>query len=116
MNPSLPRETAGDATPVGPATARSVLRGALPPARRFWWSLASGFASEASAVALLAVSAWLIVRASEQPPVLYLSAAVVGVRFFGMGLTGIVAGTMVAVVGRCALWMPWYVHRVVSRH
>lgn len=67
-----------------PATAGSVLRGALPPARRFWWSLAAGFASEASAVALLAVSAWLIVRASEQPPVLYLSAAVVGVRFFAI--------------------------------
>lgn len=66
------------------ATVGSVLRGALPPARRFWWSLAAGFASEGSAVALLAVSAWLIVRASEQPPVLYLSAAVVGVRFFAI--------------------------------
>ncbi|MEJ1155019.1 thiol reductant ABC exporter subunit CydC [Microbacterium marmarense] len=65
-------------------TAAGVLRGAMPPARRFWWSLAAGFASEASAVALLAVSAWLIVRASEQPPVLYLSAAVVGVRFFAL--------------------------------
>jgi ATP-binding cassette subfamily C protein CydC len=63
---------------------RGVLRGALPPARRFWPALASGFASEAAAVALLAVSAWLIVRASEQPPVLYLSAAVVGVRFFAL--------------------------------
>jgi ATP-binding cassette subfamily C protein CydC len=66
------------------STPASVLRGALPPARRFWPALASGFASEASAVALLAVSAWLIVRASEQPPVLYLSAAVVGVRFFAL--------------------------------
>lgn len=66
------------------ATRAAVLRGALPPARRFWPALASGFASEASAVALLAVSAWLIVRASEQPPVLYLSAAVVGVRFFAL--------------------------------
>ncbi|MFC8681254.1 thiol reductant ABC exporter subunit CydC [Microbacterium ureisolvens] len=56
----------------------------MPPARRFWWALAAGFASEASAVALLAVSAWLIVRASEQPPVLYLSFAVVGVRFFAI--------------------------------
>jgi len=41
-----------------------VLRGAMPPARRFWPALAAGFASEASAVALLAVSAWLIVRAA----------------------------------------------------
>nr|WP_237739256.1 ABC transporter transmembrane domain-containing protein [Microbacterium yannicii] len=71
-----------DASP--PATPRTVLRGALPPARRFWWALGAGFASEASAVALLVVSAWLIVRASEQPPVLYLSAAVVGVRFFAI--------------------------------
>ncbi|MAP62585.1 MAG: thiol reductant ABC exporter subunit CydC [Microbacterium sp.] len=63
---------------------RAVLRGAMPPARRFWPAIASGFASEASAVALLAVSAWLIVRASEQPPVLYLTAAVVGVRFFAI--------------------------------
>ncbi|WP_341997480.1 thiol reductant ABC exporter subunit CydC [Microbacterium sp. LWH7-1.2] len=66
------------------STPGAVLRGAMPPARRFWWALAAGFASEASAVALLAVSAWLIVRASEQPPVLYLSAAVVGVRFFAI--------------------------------
>jgi ATP-binding cassette subfamily C protein CydC len=64
--------------------AGAVLRGAMPPARRFWWTIAAGFASEASAVALLAVSAWLIVRASEQPPVLYLSFAVVGVRFFAI--------------------------------
>jgi ATP-binding cassette subfamily C protein CydC len=72
--------------PPSPAstTAASVLRGALPSARRLWPALASGFASEASAVALLAVSAWLIVRASEQPPVLYLSAAVVGVRLFAL--------------------------------
>nr|BFF08777.1 hypothetical protein GCM10025699_00800 [Microbacterium flavescens] len=65
-------------------TRADVLRGAMPPARRFWPALAAGFVSEASAVALLAVSAWLIVRASEQPPVLYLSAAVVGVRLFAL--------------------------------
>jgi ATP-binding cassette subfamily C protein CydC len=56
----------------------------MPPLRRFWPGAASGFASEASAVALLAVSAWLIVRASEQPIVLYISAAVVGVRLFAL--------------------------------
>ncbi|MET0298041.1 MAG: thiol reductant ABC exporter subunit CydC [Microbacterium sp.] len=56
----------------------------MPPLRRFWPALAAGFASEASAIALLATSAWLIVRASEMPPVLYLSAAVVGVRFFAL--------------------------------
>ncbi|MFC6325367.1 thiol reductant ABC exporter subunit CydC [Microbacterium koreense] len=56
----------------------------MPSARRFWPALAAGFISEASAVALLATSAWLIVRASEMPPVLYLSVAVVGVRFFAL--------------------------------
>jgi ATP-binding cassette subfamily C protein CydC len=66
------------------ATAAGVLRGAMPPLRRFWPGAAAGLLSEASAVALLAVSAWLIVRASEQPLILYLSAAVVGVRLFAL--------------------------------
>jgi ATP-binding cassette subfamily C protein CydC len=65
-------------------TPAEVLRGAMPPLRRFWPGAAAGLVSEASAVALLAVSAWLIVRASEQPLLLYLSAAVVGVRLFAL--------------------------------
>ncbi|MFJ3956600.1 thiol reductant ABC exporter subunit CydC [Arthrobacter sp. NPDC090010] len=36
-------------------------------------------------VCLAALSGWLIVRASAQPPILYLMAAIVGVRFFGIG-------------------------------
>jgi O-antigen/teichoic acid export membrane protein len=35
------------------------------------------------------------------------------VRFFGWGLTGIVLGTIVAVVGRAGIWMPWYVLRTL---
>jgi O-antigen/teichoic acid export membrane protein len=35
--------------------------------------------------------------------------SVVFVRFFNLGLVGIILGTIVAVVGRCAIWMPWYV-------
>ncbi|MBN9224029.1 MAG: thiol reductant ABC exporter subunit CydC [Microbacterium sp. SCN 70-27] len=65
-------------------TAVDILRLAMPSPRRFWPGAAAGFLSEASAVALLACSAWLIVRASEQPPVMYLSAAVVGVRAFAL--------------------------------
>src|SRR6478609_11262657 len=65
-------------------TMRDVLRDAVPTPRRFWPALASGFLSEASAVALLAVSAWLIVRAGEQPLVMYLTPAVVGVRLFAI--------------------------------
>lgn len=37
------------------------------------------------AVALSGLSGWLIIRASEQPPILYLLSAIVGVRFFGIG-------------------------------
>ncbi|WP_431198318.1 thiol reductant ABC exporter subunit CydC [Leifsonia xyli] len=44
-----------------------------------------GALSGASAVALLGVSAWLITRASEQPAMMYLSMAVVGVRAFALG-------------------------------
>ncbi|MFJ7064253.1 thiol reductant ABC exporter subunit CydD [Streptomyces sp. NPDC101115] len=38
-----------------------------------------------SAVGLMAVSGWLISRASEQPPVLYLMVAVTATRAFGIG-------------------------------
>jgi thiol reductant ABC exporter CydC subunit len=37
-----------------------------------------------SAVALMATSAWLISRAAQHPPVLYLMVAIVSVRFFGI--------------------------------
>jgi O-antigen/teichoic acid export membrane protein len=33
------------------------------------------------------------------------------VRYFDLGLKGIVLGTIVAAVARCALWTPWYVLR-----
>lgn len=46
--------------------------------------IVAGFEAFA-AVALLATSAYLISRASEQPPILYLMVAVVGVRAFALG-------------------------------
>ena len=36
------------------------------------------------------------------------------VYFMNLGLKGIVYGTVVAVVGRCAIWMPWYVLRTIG--
>jgi ATP-binding cassette subfamily C protein CydC len=63
---------------------QQILRLAHPPARRFAPGLAAGLLSAASAVALLAASAWLIARAAEQPPVMFLSMAVVGVRAFAL--------------------------------
>jgi ATP-binding cassette, subfamily C, bacterial CydC len=63
---------------------RLILRLSQPPARQFAPGLAAGLLSAGSAVALLAVSAWLIARAAEQPPVMFLSMAVVGVRAFAL--------------------------------
>jgi len=67
------------------AATLAILRLAQPRARWFLPGLAAGVASALSAVALLATSAWLITRAAEQPPILYLSMAVVGVRAFALG-------------------------------
>ncbi|MBB1255270.1 thiol reductant ABC exporter subunit CydD [Streptomyces sp. OF3] len=44
-----------------------------------------GVLALASAVGLMAVSGWLISRASEQPPILYLMVAVTATRAFGIG-------------------------------
>ncbi|WFR82639.1 thiol reductant ABC exporter subunit CydD [Arthrobacter sp. Y-9] len=46
---------------------------------------ALGVLAQLFSIALAALSGWLIVRASSQPPILYLMAAIVGVRFFGIG-------------------------------
>ncbi|NBH11171.1 glutathione/cysteine ABC transporter permease/ATP-binding protein, partial [Amycolatopsis sp. SID8362] len=40
-------------------------------------------------VALTATSGWLIAKASQQPPILTLTVAVVGVRAFGLGRAGL---------------------------
>lgn len=66
------------------ARVRGILRSAMPSRRRFVPAVLSGFGTALSAVALLAASAWLIARAAEQPLVMYLSAAVVGVRAFAL--------------------------------
>ena len=68
-----------------PDPTRAVLRSAVPRFSRLAPSILLGIASAASSVALLACSAWLIARAAEQPPVLYLSVAIVGVRAFAIG-------------------------------
>lgn len=48
-------------------------------------AVVAGVAAAAFATALTALSGWLIVRASEQPSIMYLTVAIVGVRFFGIG-------------------------------
>lgn len=64
---------------------RDVLRASLPPLRAFAPALALGVLASGSAVALLATSAWLIARSAEQPPILFLGFAIVGVRAFALG-------------------------------
>lgn len=57
----------------------------LPGARgRFALATFLAVLSSGASVALMGVSAWLLSRAAEHPPVLYLEAAAVGVRFFGI--------------------------------
>lgn len=56
-----------------------------PISGRLLGSVALGTLAATFAIALTALSGWLIVRASEQPPIMYLLVAIVGVRFFGIG-------------------------------
>ncbi|MFD8641478.1 thiol reductant ABC exporter subunit CydD [Streptomyces zaomyceticus] len=71
-------------SPGGPLLTRvremaGVLKG------RMALALLLGSLALGSAVGLMAVSGWLISRASEQPPVLYLMVAVTATRAFGIG-------------------------------
>jgi ATP-binding cassette, subfamily C, bacterial CydC len=68
-----------------PDPTRTMLRNAIPGVGRLMPAVLFGIASAGSSVALLACSAWLIARAAEQPPVLYLSLGIVGVRAFALG-------------------------------
>lgn len=64
---------------------RPILLAALPARRGMLAALALGVLAAGSAVALLATSSWLIARAAEQPPILFLGFAIVGVRAFALG-------------------------------
>lgn len=80
---------ASTATPVLPGDSRGSVRRVMslskPVSGRLVLACVLGALSLASGVGLLATSAWLISRASEQPPVLFLQVAVVGVRAFALG-------------------------------
>ncbi|MEZ5184527.1 MAG: thiol reductant ABC exporter subunit CydC [Candidatus Nanopelagicales bacterium] len=56
-----------------------------PASGRLWWAAVLGALALGSSVALMAVSAWLISRAWERPPILFLQVAIVSVRAFGIG-------------------------------
>ncbi len=63
---------------------RRVLGLAAVDRRRIAWAVLAGVATLGSALALSALSAWLILRAWQMPPVLHLSVAVVAVRALGI--------------------------------
>ncbi|MEV0638062.1 thiol reductant ABC exporter subunit CydD [Streptomyces sp. NPDC050619] len=75
------------------APATTALRGVLARVRamsgarrgRLALALLLGSLALGSAVGLMATSGWLISRASQQPPVLYLMVAVTATRAFGIG-------------------------------
>ncbi len=56
----------------------------FPRNSRFFIASVLAIFQAISAIALLACSAWLLSRASEQPPLMYLSIAIVGVRTFAL--------------------------------
>ncbi|MFD5405361.1 thiol reductant ABC exporter subunit CydD [Streptomyces griseorubiginosus] len=87
-------ETGGaDAVGVAVTEVSSVGRGPLARVRalsgprrgRLALALLLGSLALGSAVGLMATSGWLISRASQQPPVLYLMVAVTATRAFGIG-------------------------------
>ncbi|MEU2239824.1 thiol reductant ABC exporter subunit CydD [Streptomyces sp. NPDC018338] len=83
----VPDGVAGEGA--GTGSARSVLGRVRDMAGelrgRMALALLLGSLALGSAVGLMAVSGWLISRASEQPPVLYLMMAVTATRAFGIG-------------------------------
>ncbi len=61
-----------------------LLRLAAPVGPRLGLAVLCGVLAAGSAVGLTATAAWLISRAAQHPPVLYLTVAIVGVRTFGI--------------------------------
>lgn len=64
---------------------RWLVRTAGPEAWRLAGAALLGSAAQSCAIGLTAAAAWLIARAAQQPPVLYLTVAIVMVRAFGIG-------------------------------
>ncbi|WP_258805633.1 thiol reductant ABC exporter subunit CydD [Pseudarthrobacter sp. NS4] len=78
--------TPGSAGGSGTKNPARLLASLLAPVQgKFAAAAAVGTLAAVFAVALSGLSGWLIIRASEQPPILYLLSAIVGVRFFGIG-------------------------------
>ena len=73
------------AASAGARALRRVAALGRPVAGRLLLAVAAGAAAAGASVGLAMTSAWLISRAAERPPVLYLLVAVTAVRAFGIG-------------------------------
>ncbi|MGV8911381.1 MAG: thiol reductant ABC exporter subunit CydC [Rhodoglobus sp.] len=71
------------------ATLAALLQFVRPSLGTLVGAIALGIGASLFAISLTAISGWLIVRASEHPPIMYLLVAIVGVRFFGLGRAGL---------------------------
>ncbi|TCC24808.1 thiol reductant ABC exporter subunit CydC [Kribbella speibonae] len=73
-------------TPTGSVTTFRWLSDVVrPELKRLVAAALLGVLAMACSIGLMATSAWLISRAAEHPPVLYLTVAIVAVRAFGIG-------------------------------
>jgi ATP-binding cassette subfamily C protein CydCD len=66
-------------------TLRWLIHVVRPELARLTAAAALGALAMACSIGLMATSAWLISRAAQHPPVLYLTVAIVAVRAFGIG-------------------------------
>jgi ATP-binding cassette subfamily C protein CydCD len=80
-----PRPAVVEVSTVDRATGKTRIR----LTRRELLGALIGALALASGIALTAVSAWLIAKAAEQPPILTLTVAIVGVRTFGLARAGL---------------------------
>ncbi|WP_019547775.1 thiol reductant ABC exporter subunit CydD [Streptomyces sulphureus] len=84
-----PREASARTGVRAPGVVRTALArvraAGRPERRRMGLALVLGALALGSAVGLMATSGWLISRAFQQPPVLYLMVAVTATRAFGIG-------------------------------
>ncbi|WP_405584043.1 thiol reductant ABC exporter subunit CydD [Streptomyces sp. NBC_01190] len=88
QRPAVGADVGGRFRDTGPRRGRRGVTGLIRGAgfwRRFSGAVALGVLALGCAVGLMGTSGWLISRASQQPPVLYLMVAVTATRTFGIG-------------------------------
>ena len=83
IEPTVVVETAPNIAENRPLSWRTLLDG------RLFGGALLGAAALLAGIALTATSGWLIAKASQQPPILTLTVAIVGVRAFGLGRAGL---------------------------